>query len=83
MSPFSTWSLKKWSHFYVFGSPVENCVLGLVYGTRAIAHEGNILVGHSIISHGLHYPKDLGATTSSSYILGLYGGLCDKRLFLS
>jgi hypothetical protein len=41
------------------------------------------LVGHSMISHGLHYPKDLGATVSSSYILGLCGGLCDKRLFVS
>jgi hypothetical protein len=31
----------------------------------------------------MHYPKDLGATASSNYILGLSGGLCDRRLFVS
>jgi hypothetical protein len=29
----------------------------------------------------MHYPKNLGATASSSYILGLYGELCNERLF--
>jgi hypothetical protein len=29
----------------------------------------------------MHYPKNLGATASSSYILGLCGGLCNRRLF--
>jgi hypothetical protein len=71
------------SHFYVFGSPMENWVLSKAYGTGAITHEGNTLVRHSIISHGLHYPNDLGAIASGSYILGLCGGLCDRRLFVS
>jgi hypothetical protein len=29
----------------------------------------------------MDYPKNLRATTSSSYILSLYGGLCNKILF--
>jgi hypothetical protein len=31
----------------------------------------------------MHHPKDLKAIASSSYILDLSGGLCDKRLFAS
>jgi hypothetical protein len=30
----------------------------------------------------VHYPKNLRAAASSSYILGLGGGLCNWRLFL-
>jgi hypothetical protein len=30
----------------------------------------------------MDYPKNLRATTSSSYILNLYGGLCNKILFV-
>jgi hypothetical protein len=30
----------------------------------------------------MHDPKNLGETTSSSYILSLYGGLCNRRLFV-
>jgi hypothetical protein len=71
------------SYFYVFRTPMENWVLAWAYGTGAITPEGNTLVGHSIISHGLHYPKDLGATASSSYILSLNGGFCNRRLFAS
>jgi hypothetical protein len=58
------------SHFYVFCSPMQNWILGWAYGTGAISHEGYTLVGHSIISHGLHYPKDLGvaATYSASLV---------------
>jgi hypothetical protein len=29
----------------------------------------------------MHYPKNLGEIASSSYILGLYGGLSNRRLF--
>jgi hypothetical protein len=29
----------------------------------------------------MHYPKNLDATASGIYILGLCGGLCNKRLF--
>jgi hypothetical protein len=54
------------SHFDVFGSPMENWIMSWAYGTRAITHEGYTLVGRSIISHGLHYPKYLGATTTYS-----------------
>jgi hypothetical protein len=69
------------SRFYVFHSPMKNWVLGLAYGTRAIIHEGNTLIGQSIISHGMHYPKNLGPTVSSSYILNLRDGLCNRSLF--
>jgi hypothetical protein len=31
----------------------------------------------------MHYPKNLGTIASRSYILGLYGGLCNGRLFAS
>jgi hypothetical protein len=31
----------------------------------------------------MHYPKNLGAMASSSYILSLCGGLCNRRLFMS
>jgi hypothetical protein len=48
-----------------------------------MTHEGNTLVGHCIISHGMRYPKNLGATASSSYILSLCGELCNKILFAS
>jgi hypothetical protein len=54
------------SHFYVLRSPMKNWVLGWAHGTRAITHEGNTLVGHSIISHGMHYLKNLGATATYS-----------------
>jgi hypothetical protein len=50
-------------------------------GTGVIAHEGNSLKPHSKISHGVHYPKNMWAAASSSYIFGLGGGLCNWRLF--
>jgi hypothetical protein len=31
----------------------------------------------------MHYAKKLGATASSGYILGLCGGLCNRRFFVS
>jgi hypothetical protein len=82
-SPFPTWSLKKVvSHFYVFRSPIKNWVLDQAYGARTITHEGNTLIGHSIISQFMHYLKNLGAAASSNYILGLCGGLCNISLFV-
>jgi hypothetical protein len=30
----------------------------------------------------MHYPNNLGAATSSNYILSLCGGLCNRRLFM-
>jgi hypothetical protein len=60
------------SHFYVFLPPMKNWVLcnriwvALEFShksrTGVLTQEGNTLVGHSIISHGMHYPKNLGAT---------------------
>jgi hypothetical protein len=70
-------------HFDVFRSPIENWVLGWAYGTGVITHEGNTLVDHSIISHSMHYPMNLGATASRSYIFRLCSGLCDRILFVS
>jgi hypothetical protein len=61
---------------------VKDWIFCYRYNTGIIAHEGNTLEGHSIIFHGLHYPKNLGAVGSSNYILGLSGGLCNRRLFL-
>jgi hypothetical protein len=48
-----------------------------------LSHMRGTLVGHSIISHGLHYAKYLGAAASSNYILGLCAGLCNRRLLVS
>jgi hypothetical protein len=83
ISLLNTVSQEAVSHFYVFCSPVENWVLGQAYGTGVITHEGNTLVGYSVMSHCMQYPKNLGATASCSYIHGLCGGLCDIRLFVS
>jgi hypothetical protein len=83
LSLFNMISQKVVSHFDVFCSSVENWVMGKAYGTRAITHEGYTLVGHSIIYHGLHYPKYLGVAASSSYILGLCSELCNRRLLAS
>jgi hypothetical protein len=41
------------SHFYVFRSPMKDWILGYAYGTGAI-------------THGMHYPKNLGASTTYS-----------------
>jgi hypothetical protein len=38
--------------------------MGQAYGTGAITHEGYTLVGHSIMSHGLHYTKYLRAVAT-------------------
>jgi hypothetical protein len=83
VSHLNTVSQEVVSYFYVFHSIVENWVLGKAYGTGVITHEGHTLVGHSIISHSMHYLKNMGATASCSYILWLCGWLCDRRLFVS
>jgi hypothetical protein len=51
--------------------------------TLELSHMRGTLIGHSIISHALHYPKYLGAAASSSYILSLCGGLYNRRLLVS
>jgi hypothetical protein len=54
---------------------VEDWIFGYRDDTGVIAHEGDSIKIHSKISHGVHYPKNLRAAASSSYILGLSGGL--------
>jgi hypothetical protein len=54
---------------------VEDGIFGYRDGTGVIAHKGNSLKDKSKVSHGVHSPLDLGAATSSGYILSLYGGL--------
>jgi hypothetical protein len=54
------------SHFYVLHSLMKNWILGEAYGARDITHEGNTLVGHIVISYGMYYPENLGATTTYS-----------------
>jgi hypothetical protein len=56
ISPLNMVSQKVVSHFDVFGSPIENWIMGQLYRTGAITLKWYTLVGHSIISHGLHYP---------------------------
>jgi hypothetical protein len=48
-------------------------------GTDVITQERNSLKDHSKISHGVS--KNLRAAANSSYILGLGGELCNRRLF--
>jgi hypothetical protein len=60
---------------------VEDWIFGYWDGTGVIAHEGNSLKPHTKITHGVHHPKILRVAASSSYILGLGGGLCNWRLF--
>jgi hypothetical protein len=65
------------SHLFMKG-----WIFGYRDGTGVIIHEGNSLKPSTKISHDVHYSKNLWATTSSSYILDLGGGLCNRRLLL-
>jgi hypothetical protein len=47
-------------------SLVDNWVFGYRDGTGVITHEGNSLKAHSIVSHGVHNPQDLGAAATYS-----------------
>jgi hypothetical protein len=81
MSPFSTWSLKKWCLISMcFALPWKTGLWARHMALESSHMRGTLL---QVISHGMHYPKNLGATASSNYILGLCGGLCDRRLFMS
>jgi hypothetical protein len=71
VSPFNM------SHLFM-----EDSIFGYWDGTGVIAHEGNSLKPHSKIFHSEHYPKNLRTSASSSYTLGLGGGLCNWSLFL-
>jgi hypothetical protein len=43
---------------------VEDWIFGYRDGTGVIAHNGNYRKDHSKVSHGVHNPEDLGATTT-------------------
>jgi hypothetical protein len=73
MSHFSTCSLRKWCL-------LSTCLIFLWktgFLATEMAHEGDSLKLHSKISRGVYYLKNLRAAASSSYILGLGGGLCN------
>jgi hypothetical protein len=61
---------------------VEDWIFGYWDGTSVITHEENFLKVHFKVSHGVHYSKNLWAAASSNYILGLGGGLCNRKLFV-
>ena len=67
-------------HLYVFGFGVEHWVFGYAYGTGAITQKWDVGEAQAKVSHGLHDPKELGATASGSNILSLCGGLGNARL---
>jgi hypothetical protein len=65
----------------MFGSGVKHGIFGNTNGTRAITHErymGTILTK---ITQRVCDPKQLGATTSGSNILGFCGRLSYTKLF--
>jgi hypothetical protein len=68
-------------HFYVFGSGLEHRVFGNTNGTRAITHERYIGTLLTKVTQRVCNPKQLGATTSGSNILGFSGRLSYTRLF--
>jgi hypothetical protein len=45
---------------------VEHCIFGYRDDTGVNTYEGNSLKTHSKVSHGVHNPKDLGATATYS-----------------
>jgi hypothetical protein len=68
-------------HFYVFGSGAKHWIFGNTNGTHAITHERYMGTLLTKITQSVCDPKQLGATTSSSNILGFYGRLSYTRLF--
>jgi hypothetical protein len=67
-------------HFYVFGSGVKCGNFGNINGTHAITHERYMGTLLTKITQSVCDPKQLGATTSSSNILGFCGRLSYTRL---
>jgi hypothetical protein len=67
-------------HFYVFGSGVEHRVFGNTNDTRAITHERYMGTLLTKVTQRVCDPKQLGATTSGSNVLGFCGRLCCTRL---
>jgi hypothetical protein len=68
-------------HFYVFGLGVKHGGFGNTNGTRAITHERNMGTLLTTITQCVCDPKQLGGTTSGSYIFGVCGRLSYTRLF--
>jgi transposase len=68
-------------HFYVFGSGVKHGIFGNTNGTRAITDERHMGTLLTKITQRVCDPKQLGATTSGSNILGFCGRLSYTRLF--
>jgi hypothetical protein len=58
---------------------MKDWIFGYYDSTGVIAHE-NSLKPQSKVSYGVHYAKNLRAAASSSNILSLGGGLCNRRL---
>jgi hypothetical protein len=57
-------------HLYVFDSGVKHGIFGNTNGTRAITHERYMGTLLAKITQHVCDPKQLGATTSGSNILG-------------
>jgi hypothetical protein len=68
-------------HLYVFGSGVKHGIFGNTNGTRAITHERYMGTHLTKITQHVCDPKQLGATTRGSNILGFCGRLSYTRLF--
>ena len=60
----------------MFGLGVEYWVLGYTNGTRVVTEKRHSSEVKAKVSQGGDHPKQLGTASGSSYILGLYGGLC-------
>jgi hypothetical protein len=68
-------------YFYVFGSGVKHEIFGNTNGTHDITHERYMGTVLTKVTQRVCDPKQLGATTSGSNILGFYGRLSYTRLF--
>jgi hypothetical protein len=69
MSPFSTWSLRKWCLLSMSHLFVEDWIFCYWDGTGVITHEGGYLKPHSKISHDVHYPKNLWEVATYSTLV--------------
>jgi hypothetical protein len=81
ISPFSIWSPRKWCLTCMCFSLPWKIGFGLSIWHWNYHTWGKHSCGHSVISYGMQYPKNLGATAGSSYKLGLCGWLCNWSLF--
>jgi hypothetical protein len=62
------------SHFYVLGFGMKHWVLCNTYHTGVVTLNWNMGILLTKVAHGVCDPKELRATTSSGYILGLGSG---------